>query len=252
MLTVKELKPRVFEITLAGTVEATDIDTMKRELTPALKADGKMGLVLRMEDLEDITGDALIQDARFEFSMLPQWSKVQRVAVVTDKQAFEALLNWFDPILPMIDFRTFAPAKADAAQGWAADLPGTNGDAGPGLRIVEDGSDGILVFEIDGKITEEGADQVFSAFDHAVKKHGKINLMIRVKDYEGFDLGLFGNGSFMTSKFGAIGKVGRYAIVGAPGWMRAMAQTMGPFIPIEMRTFEASEEKAAREWAAAN
>lgn len=54
-------------------------------MTPALKAEGKMGMVVRVEALEDMTGDALIADARFEMSMLPQWLKVARVAVVTDK-----------------------------------------------------------------------------------------------------------------------------------------------------------------------
>ncbi|SMX38603.1 STAS/SEC14 domain-containing protein [Maliponia aquimaris] len=251
MLTVNELKPRVFEITLSGTVEAADIEVLKRALTPALEAEGKMGLVLRMEDLDDITGDALIRDARFEVSMLPQWSKVGRVAVVTDKQAFEALLNWFDPILPMIEFRTFAPAGADAARDWAADLPRAKSDAAPGVRIVEDGSDGLMVFEIVGKMQKDDADRVFAAFDSAVARHGKINLMVRVKNYEGFDLGLLGDRETMTSKFGAIGKVGRYAVVGAPGWMRAVVQGMAPLLPIEMRAFEASEDDQALAWARA-
>lgn len=251
MLTVKELKPRIFEITLSGVVEASDIQTMKRDLTPALEADGKMGLVLRMEDLDDVTGDALIADTRFEFSMLPQWSKVEKVAVVTDKQAFEAMLKWFDPILPMIDFRTFAPADAAKAEDWAADLAKSGTGDGPGVQVVEDGSDGLLIFQIDGKMTEEGADQVFAAFDKAVEGRDKINLMIRVKDYEGFDLGMLTDKDTMTSKLGAIDKVGRYAIVGAPGWMRTMVQTMGSLIPIEMRTFDASEDDAAQKWARA-
>lgn len=250
MITVKELKPRIFEVTLSGVVEAPDIAEMKRVLTPALEDERKMGLVLRVEGLEDMTGDALIADARFEMSMLPQWSKVARVAVVTDKQAFEALLNWFDPILPMIEFRTFASSEVSAAESWTADLPEVDAAEGPGVRIIEDGSDGLLVFEINGKMTEEGTNQVFAAFDKAVEKHGKINLMVRVKDYEGFDLGLLGDDT-MTAKFGAIGKIGRYAVVGAPGWMRAIIEGTGSLMPIEMRAFDASEDTAARDWVSA-
>ncbi len=249
MLTVKELKPRIYEVTLSGTVTASDIDHMKRELTPALQGDARMGMVLRLEQLDDITGDALIADAKFEFAMLPQWGKLEKVAVVTDKQAIGALLNWFDPILPMIAFRTFAPNEVADAQAWASDLSKPSASAGPGLRVVEDGTDGLLVFEIDGEVTKDGADLVFAAFDRAVEAHGKVNLMVRVKDYEGFDLGLLGDRDTMTSKFGAIGKVNRYAIVGAPGWMRMMVQTMGPLLPIEMRAFDTSEDGAAREWA---
>lgn len=250
MLSVKELKPRLFEVTLAGVVNASDIGTMKRELTPALEAKGKMGLILNVADLDDLTGDALIADAKFEMSMMAQWNKIARVAVVTDQQAFEAILNWFDPILPMIDFRSFAPGDVAAAQDWAGEAAKADKADGPGLRVIEEGSDGLLMFEIDGKLTSEAADQVFAVFDRAVEKHGKINLMVRVTDYEGFDLGLLGDRDTMMSKFGAVGKVGRYAIVGAPGWMRTMVQTMGALVPIDMRSFDASEDAEARNWAA--
>ncbi len=249
MLTVKELSPRIYEVTLSGVVEKSDIDILKRDLTPALEAPGKMGIVLRAEDLEDITGDALIADARFEFSLLPQWSKVRKVAVVTDKQAFEALLSWFDPILPMMEFRTFAPGAAAEARSWAGDLSENEPADTPGVRVVQDGTDGLLVFEIDGMMTEDAADEVFAAFDRAVEARGTVNLMVRIKNYQGFDLGLLGDPGFMSAKFGAIGKVGRYAVVGAPGWMRTMVQAMGPLIPIEMRTFDLSEDAAALEWA---
>lgn len=246
MLPVRQRTPPIFEITLSGLVEASDIEIMKRDLTPAPEAEGKMGLVLLMEDLDDVTGDALIADTRFEMSVLPQWSEVARVALVTDKQAFEALLNWLDPFLPMIEFRTFAPSDASAAESWAADLPKTDAE-GPGMSLVEDGLDGLLVFEIDGKMTEEGAGRVCAVFDRAVERHGKINLMVRVDDYEGFDLGLRSGKDTMMSKFGAFGRVGRYAIVGAPGRMRAMIGSLGPLIPIEMGAFDMSEDAAARD-----
>lgn len=251
MLTVKELQPRIFEVTLSGLVTAADVDTMKRDLTPALEADGQMGMVVRIEALEDITGDALITDARFEFGMLPQWSKLGRVAVVTDKQAVEALLNWIDPILPMIEFRTFAPAEIAAAESWAADLPKSGMTPGPGLRVVEDGSDGLLVFEIDGKMTREGADAVFAAFDRAVRRNSKVDLLVRVRNYRGFDLSLLGDRDTMRSKFAAIGKVGRYAIVGGPAWLRAVAQALEPIMPLEIRTFDAADDDEAVEWARA-
>lgn len=63
MLTVKEPDPRVFEVMLAGVVEASDIEGMRRGLTPALEPEGKMRLVQRMEDLVDVTGDDTSADA---------------------------------------------------------------------------------------------------------------------------------------------------------------------------------------------
>ncbi|RKF16819.1 STAS/SEC14 domain-containing protein [Roseovarius spongiae] len=250
MLSVKEPKPRLYEITLSGVVDRADVETMKRHLAPALESGDPMAIVVRAEDWHDMTGDALIADARFEFGMLPQWSLVRRVAVVTDKQAFEALMRWIDPVLPMIELRTFAPADAQEAETWAAAFREKPAPDEPGVRVVEDGGDGLLIFEIDGRLSTEDADAVFAAFDHAVEAHGKVNLLVRVRDYEGFDLAMLGDRDLMMSKFGAIGKVGRYAIVGAPGWMRAVVEAATSFMPFDARAFDASEEEDARAWAA--
>lgn len=119
MLSMKEFKPRIFEITLSDVAEASVIETLKRDLTPPPDAEGKMRLVLRMDHLDDVTGDALSVETRFEMSMLRQSSKVVRVAVVTDEQVFETLVTWFDPILPMIECRTVASSEAAAARDWA-------------------------------------------------------------------------------------------------------------------------------------
>ena len=163
----------------------------------------------------------------------------------------EAILRWIDPVLPMMAFRSFAPSEAQAARDWAGALPAPAVTVGPGLRVIEDGTDGLLVFEIDGPMTKEDTGRVFEMFDRATEAHGKINLMVIVKDYEGFDLSLLGDRELMTSKFGAMGKVGRYAVVGAPGWMRSMVGVLDPLLPIKMRSFDAGEETAARDWASA-
>ncbi|GIX14579.1 MAG: hypothetical protein KatS3mg118_2538 [Paracoccaceae bacterium] len=248
MLTVRELKPRVLEIVLSGVVDAGDIETMKRALTPVLEGEGRIGLVVHLEDLEDITRDALIADARFEFSMLPKWGKVARVAVITDRQAFQALLDWLDPVLPMIAFRSFPPDQVAAAESWAAELPPAPPARGPGLRVVGDGDEGILILEIDGRLGEEDADRAFAAFEQVARRHGKVRLLVRVKDYEGFEPGLLFDRGVMRAKLDAVGKIDRYAIVGAPGWMRAMVGALAPVMPFAMRVFDAGEEAAAQEW----
>lgn len=49
MLIISESNSRVFEITLSGTLDASDIRRMKRDLIPKLEADGKMGLSLPLQ-----------------------------------------------------------------------------------------------------------------------------------------------------------------------------------------------------------
>jgi hypothetical protein len=43
-----------------------------------------------------LTTEALVEDMRFEFSLLPHWAKIARMAVVTEFQASAALLRWVD------------------------------------------------------------------------------------------------------------------------------------------------------------
>lgn len=50
---------------------------------------------------------------------------------------------------------------------------------------------------------------------------------------------------------GRIGKVGRYALAGAPGWMRTIVQSMGPLMPFEIRASNASQDAPARDRVAA-
>lgn len=250
MLNVRQVSDDVVELTLAGVVDRSDIEIMERDLTPFLTAEGRKAIVLRIEELDDMTGDALAEDARYELSLMKEWPKVAKLAVVTRKQAFDAMVKWIAPVLPMIEFRTFTPEDADEAQEWASDIPDTV-EPGGGVNVVEDGADGLMVFEVAGRITQEDAEGLFARFDGALEGRDKINLMVVIKDYEGFDLTLLGDRDVMSSKFGAMGKVGRYAIVGAPGWMRTAVQGMAPFLPLEMRSFDADEERAARAWASA-
>lgn len=141
MLTVKELKPHVYELTLKGIVEKADIERMERELAPALKGEGPLGLVVRAEEWRDVTADAMAEDMKFEFGLLTQRAKIAKMAVVTDLQAFSALLKWIDPILPMIGMRSFHSSEVAAAETFASDLSGRASAAGgPGIRLLADGS----------------------------------------------------------------------------------------------------------------
>ncbi|MFX0547072.1 STAS/SEC14 domain-containing protein [Roseovarius sp. S1116L3] len=250
MITVKKLKPNVYELTLGGVLEKSDIGTMERELTPALKGEGPLGLIVRAEGWQDITADAIAEDMKFEFGLLAQWSKIAKMALVTDLQAFGALMKWMDPILPMIEMKSFGSSEVAAAEAFAADLPPkSEAKPGRGITLLSDGKDGLLAYEVDGTITAADVDKVFGPLEPHLKGDNKINLLVRFKSFEGFDPALLMDGSLMGSKMSAISHVGRYAIVGAPKWMTTMVSTMGRVMPFEMRSFDASEDDAAWTWA---
>lgn len=248
MLTLKELEPRVHEITLEGVIEKSDIDTARRELAPLLDGDAPIGLVIRAEALTDMTGDAIVEDLRYEFSLLPKWSKIARLALVTDKQAFSAILRWIAPVLPMIDMRVFPSSEVDAARAFAADLPPVPAPPGPGIRMLADGRDGVIAWELDGHVSREDVAQIFAPLEKLTAGGRKVNLLVRIKSYDGFDMSLLTDADFLGAKFGAIRHIGRYALVGAPDWMSGLLALAGPMMPFEIRQFDFAEEDAARQW----
>lgn len=249
MFKVKELKTNVWELTLTGVLEKDEIKTMERVLTPVLKGDGPLGLIVRAEGLKDMTANAMAEDAKFEFGMLAKWSKIAKMAVVTDLQAFAAVLKWIDPILPMIDMKAFGSSDVAAAEAFASDLPTKLVAAsGSGVNLLSDGKDGVLAYEIDGRITADDVDKLLAPLEAHMKGNETINLLVRFKDYDGFDPAILINGSVMGSKMSAIAHLGRYAVVGAPKWMAAMGGTVAAMMPFEMRMFDASEDDVAWDW----
>lgn len=253
MLKVKELKTNVWELTLDGVLTKSDIETMERDLTPVLRGDGPIGLIVRAEGLKDLTGDAMAEDAKFEFSMMAQWAKIAKMAVVSDLQAVAALLKWIDPILPMIDMRAFGSSEVAAGERFAADLPAGDGASqGRGMRLLSDGSDGLVAYEIDGRISAGEVDELLAPLEARMQGDAKFDLLVRIRNYDGFDPAILTDGSLFGTKMKAITHVRRYAIVGAPKWMAAMAGTVAGLMPFEMKLFDASQDDAAWAWVRAS
>ncbi|MEB8388286.1 STAS/SEC14 domain-containing protein [Rhodobacteraceae bacterium KMM 6894] len=249
MITVKELAPNVWELTLSGIVTKADVQEMKRMLIPVIEGDGPLGLIVRAEMWKDITGDAMAEDAKFEFGHLMQWSKLAKMAIVTDLQAIAAMMQWINPLFPMIDMKTFASTDVAAAEDFVSDLPVTRaGTEGSGVNLLSDGTDGLIAYEIDGRITAEDVDRLLIPFEAHMKGDEKVNLLVRFKDFDGFDPAILLNGALLGSKLNAISHLGRYAIIGAPKWIAAMAGTVSAMMPFEMRMFDASDDAAAWAW----
>jgi len=83
------------------------------------------------------------------------------------------------------------------------------------------------------------------------ERDGKINVLARMKNYEGFDLMAALNDDLVWLKFKAFSKVDKYAVVGASNWMRNFLELVSPIFGMKVKVFEASEEHAAWEWVGA-
>jgi hypothetical protein len=89
---------------------------------------------------------------------------------------------------------------------------------------------------------------VMPVLKEAFEKEEKIDLFARMKNFGRFNPAIFTDPSLFSTKLSAINHVRRYAVVGAPGWLKNVAGMIGSMLPLAMGFFDADQEKEAWEW----
>ena len=58
----------------------------------------------------------------------------------------------------------------------------------PALTQLETERDDVYAFEIDGQLSKEEVEEVYQVLEKAYAEHDKIDLLIRIGRYDGFDI----------------------------------------------------------------
>ena len=241
---------RVIHAVFEGTVTRDDLVPFYETLNAALDDGGRLGLVVDMAGLSDMTADAIVEDARRELALLPRLRRIPRVAVISDKEFMAALIRWTDPLVPTTDLRAFRSGEDDKARAWVAQAPQLAEEprCRDGLREIPTGEPDVLAFEIDGPFDGAALDPIIARIDALVDKGTGFDMLARVKRFEGFDPRLLTRSGLFTMKVNAIRHLDRYAIVTDACWLRTMARAVAELMPMEVRVFTLEEEPEAWAW----
>lgn len=118
----------------------------------------------------------------------------------------------------------------------------------PALSRIETRRDDVYAFEMDGLLSKVESDEIFQTLEKAYQEHEKINLLLRIGRFDGFDWStLFSETTFM-GKLHAIKHLRRYAVIGGPGWISTAINAFNPLFRVEVRHFEYEEEADAWNW----
>ena len=82
----------------------------------------------------------------------------------------------------------------------------------------------------------------------AFEKDEKIDVLVRMKNYAGFDPSILAQRSVLSVKLSSISHIRRYAIVGAKDWMKNVVGMFAPMFPNEIQFFDAAKEDEAWAW----
>lgn len=126
MLEIEQSPANVLALKLSGTIEKRDIQRVEEAMKEKLAANDRIGVVVDMSQCTDMTADAIIEDFKAEMSLIDQWHRFPKVALVSDKQFLKALTRFFDPLVPSVDFGNFASAEYDKAMAFASQVAVTS------------------------------------------------------------------------------------------------------------------------------
>jgi hypothetical protein len=118
----------------------------------------------------------------------------------------------------------------------------------PNIRKLDTHRSDLFAFEVTGHITAGDIENIYGLLNEAYATHPKIDLLVRMTNYEGWDWDVVTREATMVGKTKALKHIRRYAVVGGPDWVAAMIRFFDPFFGVEMRHFTKAEEDAAWAW----
>lgn len=237
---------------LSGKLTGQDIDQYKNLFDQKLATHKHVGVCVDMTGFSDMSLEAIVKDAKVEFELLAHLNQISRCAFVSDKEWPQAMITLMGPLFPTLQMKAFPPNQIDAAKKWAADLSEVSNTQLPAFLVIPTSQNNVFAFEINGMLSAQEMPGVIKQFETFLENHEKVRFLNRIKHFGGIDPAVFMQSGLVSMKLAAMQKVERYAIVGAPGWMCKIIESVNPsFADIDMRTFSADQEADAWAWVGA-
>ena len=239
----------VIAMHLSGKLTGDDIKTYKGILDEKLLNHDQLGMVVDFTGLSDMNADACVEGTKADLELLRHITQFTRFAFVSDKEWPQALIGFMSALLPTVEMKVFPSDERNEAMKWASELPKAGKFPPSAFRFLPVSKDDVLAFEIDGVISGKEMPEVIKTFETFFGRHQKVRLLNRIKHFGGIDPAIFMQSGLLSIKLAAIQKVERYAVVGAPGWMCKVIETVNPaFADMDMRTFPLDRENEAWAW----
>jgi carbamate kinase len=116
------------------------------------------------------------------------------------------------------------------------------------FELLPESTGNTIGFRVSGKLTAADYDMLLPKLDEAIAAHGKINLLVLMEDFEGWDSLDAAKADFRlgTQQYR---QVERAAFVGEGKWQRRLVKIMDPLTRhIEERAFERDQLHEAWQW----
>lgn len=118
----------------------------------------------------------------------------------------------------------------------------------PAIRRIETTRPDLFAVDIVGLVTPADAENLFGLLEAAYALHPRVDVLVRLLDYEGADWSGIAPETVKKGKALAAEHVGRCASIGEPDWIAETQGSLASPTPVELKHFEAGQEEAAWRW----
>jgi hypothetical protein len=118
----------------------------------------------------------------------------------------------------------------------------------PAIRRLDTDRDDVFAFDVVGRVTASDVENIYGLLEGACAFHDKIDMLVRIKDYEGVDWDAAMRDFGLLGKTHALTHIRLYAVVGGPGWVGPLVAVFNPLFRVKMKHFSEMEEAAAWKW----
>lgn len=254
MLEILDSQKHLVAMTLSGELTAEDVSKAYKATEEALKENERISFFAEIDKSVQLTFEGLLKDLVEGIGQIGKLKHYYRAAVVTEKSWLAALVRVEGLVFSSIDVKVFALDEREKALAWASEtpvpLPKPEPPA-PAIHLLQTSNDAVFAYEVKGRISEKDVQTVTTELKAVFERHEKVNILVRMKNWGGYDLYALLNDDLYKIKYKALSKVDKYAVVGAPAWMRNFLELIDPLFSTKTRVFEESEEAAAWEWVGA-
>ena len=116
------------------------------------------------------------------------------------------------------------------------------------IRRLDTDREDVFAFDVVGHIAASDVENIYGLLEGAYSLHDKIDMLMRIKDYDGVDWDAAMRDLGLLGKSDALKHIRLYAIVGGPGWIGPMISVSKPFFSVEMKHFGEENEADAWKW----
>ncbi|AVW90859.1 STAS/SEC14 domain-containing protein [Celeribacter baekdonensis] len=125
MIHIDTLNDKALALTIEGKISKEDIVSAEAALAPMLERPAPYGLMVDLIGFTDVTAGALIEDVRYEVSLIRRWSDFHHMSIVTDRNWVGTWVGMIQPLFPKIEIKMFGPDQRAEARAFAASVDST-------------------------------------------------------------------------------------------------------------------------------